>query len=46
MVRLTHTGLQPADIRELHRVGWERYLDRLTWRATGGDPGPDRFDDS
>jgi uncharacterized protein YndB with AHSA1/START domain len=46
MVRLTHTGLQPADIRELHRAGWERYLDRLTRRATGGDPGPDRFDDS
>jgi uncharacterized protein YndB with AHSA1/START domain len=46
MVRLTHAGLQPADIRELHRAGWERYLDRLTRRATGGDPGPDRFDDS
>jgi uncharacterized protein YndB with AHSA1/START domain len=45
MVRLMHTGLQPADIRELHRAGWERYLDRLTRRATGGDPGPDRFGD-
>jgi uncharacterized protein YndB with AHSA1/START domain len=27
-------------------TAWQRYLDRLTWRATGGDPGPDRFDDS
>ena len=45
MVRLMHTGLQTADIRELHRAGWERYLDRLTRRATGGDPGPDRFGD-
>ena len=46
MVRLTHTGLQPADLQELHRAGWERYLDRLTSRAAGGDPGPDSFDDS
>src|SRR4029450_2353801 len=40
MVRLTHTGLQPADIRELHLSGWERYLDRLARRATGEHPGP------
>jgi len=45
MVRLTHSGLQPADVRELHRSGWERYLDRLARRATGEDPGPDRYDD-
>jgi hypothetical protein len=45
MVRLTHTGLQSANMRELHRSGWDRYLDRLTRRATGVDPGPDRFDD-
>jgi uncharacterized protein YndB with AHSA1/START domain len=43
MVRLTHSGL-PADARELHRSGWERYLDRLARRATGEDPGPDRYD--
>lgn len=45
MVRLTHSGLQPADVRELHRSGWERYLGRLARRAAGGDPGPDRYDD-
>jgi hypothetical protein len=22
MVRLTHSGLQPAEMRELHRSGW------------------------
>jgi uncharacterized protein YndB with AHSA1/START domain len=45
MVRLAHTGLQSADLRKLHRSGWERHLDRLTRRATGEDPGPDRFED-
>jgi hypothetical protein len=25
----------------MHRDGWNHYLDRLTVRATGGDPGPD-----
>jgi hypothetical protein len=24
-----------------HRGGWDHYLDRLTVRAAGGDPGPD-----
>lgn len=43
MLRLTHSGLQTADVRELHRGGWERYLDRLARRAIGGDPGPDRY---
>jgi uncharacterized protein YndB with AHSA1/START domain len=43
MVRLTHSGLQPV-VRELHRSGWERYLGRLARRATGEDPGPDRYD--
>ena len=33
MVRLTHSGLQPTEIRELHRSGWVRYLDRLAHRA-------------
>ena len=42
LLRLTHSGL-PADAGELHRKGWERYLDRLTRRATGDDPGPDRY---
>ena len=43
MVRLTQSGLQPAEMRELHRSGWERYLGRLARRAIGGDPGPDRY---
>ena len=42
LLRLTHYGL-PADAGELHRKGWERYLDRLTRCATGDDPGPDRY---
>ena len=44
MIRLTHSGLRPADVRELHRNGWERYLGRLARRASGEDPGPDRYD--
>ena len=43
MVRLTHSGLQPAEMRELHRSGWERYLCRLARRAIGEDPGPDHY---
>ena len=44
LLRLTHSGL-PAEIGELHRKGWERYLDRLARRATGDDPGPDSYVD-
>ncbi|MEY9939989.1 SRPBCC domain-containing protein [Streptacidiphilus sp. MAP5-3] len=40
LLTLTHTDL-PAAAREPHRTGWEHYLDRLTIRASGGDPGPD-----
>ena len=43
MVQLTHSGLQPAEMRELHRSGWERYLGRLARRAIGEDPGPDHY---
>jgi hypothetical protein len=43
MVRLTPSGLQPADVRDLHRSGWERYLSRLARRAVGEDPRPDRY---
>jgi uncharacterized protein YndB with AHSA1/START domain len=39
-VRLAHRGL-PADAVRDHIGGWDRYLDRLATRATGGDPGPD-----
>jgi uncharacterized protein YndB with AHSA1/START domain len=41
LVRLTHRGLT-ADPRDLHRIGWRHYLDRLITCAVGGDPGPDR----
>jgi uncharacterized protein YndB with AHSA1/START domain len=40
LLRLAHTGL-PLPAVELHRDGWQHYLDRLTVRAAGGDPGPD-----
>jgi uncharacterized protein YndB with AHSA1/START domain len=37
---LTHSGL-PLPSLDMHRDGWNHYLDRLTTRAAGGDPGPD-----
>ena len=40
LLRLTHGPLAPP-FDAFHRDGWERYLDRLAIRATGGDPGPD-----
>lgn len=39
-VVLRHYGLSEAQ-RDHHAEGWTRYLDRLSIRATGGDPGPD-----
>lgn len=41
-LRLVHSGLPDADAVEMHRHGWGHYLDRLSVRAAGGDPGPDR----
>lgn len=41
-LRLTHSGLDVAPVAEHHREGWERYLERLSARAEGRDPGPDR----
>lgn len=41
LLRLTHSALAPPPVAEHHRAGWERYLERLTIRAEGGDPGPD-----
>jgi uncharacterized protein YndB with AHSA1/START domain len=40
-VRLTHRDL-PADAVGDHTIGWTYYLDRLSVRSSGGDPGPDR----
>jgi uncharacterized protein YndB with AHSA1/START domain len=40
LLRLVHTGL-PLPAVDLHRDGWNHYLDRLGVRAAGGDPGPD-----
>ena len=40
IVRLRHDTL-PTEMREQHRGGWQRYLDRLAVAAPGGDPGPD-----
>lgn len=40
ILRLVHSGL-PLPAVDLHRDGWNHYLDRLTIRAAGGDPGPD-----
>jgi uncharacterized protein YndB with AHSA1/START domain len=40
-VRLVHRGLPDANAVEQHREGWSHYLERLSVRAGGGDPGPD-----
>jgi uncharacterized protein YndB with AHSA1/START domain len=40
-VRLVHSGL-PDDAVDDHGHGWALYLERLSVRVTGGDPGPDR----
>jgi hypothetical protein len=40
LLRLVHTGL-PLPAVDLHRDGWNHFLDRLGVRAAGGDPGPD-----
>jgi uncharacterized protein YndB with AHSA1/START domain len=37
---LIHSGL-PLPALDMHRDGWNHYLDRLTIRAAGGDPGPE-----
>ena len=34
LVRLNHRGLPDAEMRELHREGWERFLSRLAAAAT------------
>lgn len=40
IVRLRHTGL-PKDARPQHADGWKHFLERLSVRAAGGDPGVD-----
>ncbi len=40
LLRLTHRDL-PPETGDVHRQGWEHYVDRLAVRAGGGDPGPD-----
>jgi uncharacterized protein YndB with AHSA1/START domain len=40
LLTLVHRGL-PVPTLEAHRDGWTHYLDRLTARAAGGDPGAD-----
>lgn len=43
LVRLRHSGL-PDDAIGDHTQGWDRYLDRLSIVASGGDAGPDVLD--
>jgi uncharacterized protein YndB with AHSA1/START domain len=40
LLTLVHRGL-PLPMLDAHRDGWTHYLDRLTVRASGGEPGPD-----
>jgi len=37
---LVHSGL-PLPAVEMHRDGWNHYLERLAIRSAGDDPGPD-----
>jgi uncharacterized protein YndB with AHSA1/START domain len=39
-IRLTHRDVPPGEV-ELHRTGWQHYVERLALRAAGVDPGPD-----
>ena len=41
LIRLTHRGL-PADLTEIHRLGWEHYVSRLAAVSDGRDPGPNK----
>ncbi|WP_329342877.1 SRPBCC domain-containing protein [Streptomyces sp. NBC_01352] len=41
LLRLVHRGLPSAEACAAHREGWTHYVQRLTIRAEGGDPGPD-----
>ena len=41
LIRLTHKGLPPDQI-EIHRLGWEHYVERLAAVGDGRDPGPNR----
>ena len=42
LLRMTHSGLPSAALRDAHAKGWAHYLGRLTKAAAGQDPGPDR----
>jgi uncharacterized protein YndB with AHSA1/START domain len=41
LLRMTHSGLASAELRENHSRGWAHYLGRLATIAAGRDPGPD-----
>ena len=40
LLRLTHKDLPDSEL-EIHRVGWENYMSRLSAVGEGRDPGPD-----
>jgi len=41
LLTLTHRALPSDQSRDSHAHGWDKYLQRLSIAATGGDPGPD-----
>ena len=43
LLKLTHRDIPTAESRESHNHGWEKYLQRLSIAASGGDPGPDQM---
>jgi uncharacterized protein YndB with AHSA1/START domain len=44
LLTLVHSGL-PFPALDVHRDGWNHYLDRLSVRSAGGEPGPDTSGD-
>lgn len=46
VVRLEHTELPTDEAAQQHGEGWEYYLERLGIVMSGGDPGPDKWEDA
>jgi uncharacterized protein YndB with AHSA1/START domain len=41
LVTLRHYDLPTEELRDGHRLAWQTYLERLSARLAGGDPGQD-----
>lgn len=41
LLRLKHSGLPNPESATAHTAGWDHYIGRLAVASSGGDPGPD-----